>query len=459
MFQKFSFLAGLLALSLWLAAPAPAAQAFVVDDDGQIPAGTVVDDDVVISEDIVQVDGTINGALIATGQTIYINGVVNGDVVVNASDVFINGPVNGNIIFTGAALQINAPVSGSVFGAGYLLQLTEAARVQRNLVFAGYALDVQSGTAIGRDAIFAGAQAYLSGRVGGDVNANASGLTVNGTVDGDVNASVDDPTEPMAGGFSAPTTLPFRTMRSGLSVAPEARIGGNLNYTSPVAQADRIQAQPGGSVTHTTPVVDMDEAPMNPVLAWALAQLRELITLLLLGALAVWQLPAALSAASQPARTRFLPALGWGVVILVGGLVALTLIAMAVFITGVLFGVVTLGSLVGLVFGLGFSAFGLILSAFILLTSYGSKIVVAVAVGQWLLRRFAPSQGDNLGASMALGIVLYMPLASIPVLGAVFGLFISLLGLGAIGLAVRQHTTPPGAPNTPVMTVAEPAMQ
>lgn len=448
MFKKFSLLTVWLALMLALAWPTSTARAFVIDDDGQIPAGTVVDDDVVLSHDIVQVDGTVNGNLIATGQTIYLNGVVHGDVVVNAGDVFINGPVQGNIIFTGGGLQINAPISGSVFGAGYLLQLAEGARVQRNLVFAGFGLDMLNQADIGRDAIFAGAQAHLSGRVGGDARLNVSGLALDGAVAGNVYADVDDPGEPTPPVIAPPTTISFRKVTSGLSVAENAQIAGDLNYTSPVAQTDRIKAQPGGSLNHTVPVMDPSREMQNPTLAWALNQLREFITLLLLGALAVWQLPAAVRAASAPAATQLLPALGWGVVMLAGGFVALGLMAVAVFILGLLFGVVTLGSLAGLVFGLGFSTLGALFSVFMALAAYGSKIVVACAGGAWLLRRLAPAQAENLGVSMALGVVLYSLIASVPIAGGVFGLAVTVLGLGGMWLAVRAHW--PARPAAPV---------
>ena len=69
------------------------AQAVEIIEDGVIPGGEVIDDDVFIGADNVVINGQVNGDVFAFGSTVTLNGVVNGSMFVGAQNVRVNGSV------------------------------------------------------------------------------------------------------------------------------------------------------------------------------------------------------------------------------------------------------------------------------------------------------------------------------------------------------------------------------
>jgi hypothetical protein len=157
-------------------------------------------------------------------------------------------------------------------------------------------------------------------------------------------------------------------------------------------------------------------------------------------------LPALAARPVQQARQKALPAAGWGFVVFLVAYAALGVAALVLFIAGILLGVVTFGGLASVVFGVGFSALGLAFASFSFLVSYGSKLVVAVVVGQLILRSVMPRIAENRYWGLAVGVVIYVILRElpgiVPVAGPVFGWLlgaaVTLVGLGAIWLAFRE---------------------
>jgi hypothetical protein len=113
-------------------------------------------------------------------------------------------------------------------------------------------------------------------------------------------------------------------------------------------------------------------------------------------------------------------------------------LAVLIIILGILFGVVTLGELARAIFGVGFSGLTLALTLLWLCSAYGSKLIVAYLAGKLVLGRIAPQSGDRAIWPLLLGVVLYVLLRSIPVLGWLVGLLATLVGLGAMWLLFRE---------------------
>jgi len=87
----------------------------------------------------------------------------------------------------------------------------------------------------------------------------------------------------------------------------------------------------------------------------------------------------------------------------------------------------------------------LVMAIFVLLISYGSKLVVAFWGGKWILSKLAPQAAESKIWPLVLGVVLYVLLRAIPVLGWVIGVIVTLLGLGAMWLVFREWQKPAGA--------------
>ncbi|MGH2524044.1 MAG: hypothetical protein ACRDH2_16175, partial [Anaerolineales bacterium] len=396
-------------------------------------------------------DEVIDDDLILGGENVVMDGTVNGDLIVGGANVVINGTVNGSLVMGGQSVTLNGRVAGSVYSSGASITFGPNASVGRNTFVAGYSFEMESGSAVARDALVAGYQGILAGEVGRDLRADVGALELNGVVGGDVQANVGEP-EP-----GAPQFMPFfmpgmpTPIEPGLRVGPEAEIGGQLIYTSAIEQSSNIATQPGGGVVFQTPQPgEQPQAGPSPqvsvginILNWFVARGRELITLLIFGALVLWQAPAQLNTIIEKARTQALPAAGWGLVVIIVGYAGAFIVAGLIVALGILFGIVTLGGLSGTVLGVGLSGLGLVFTVFTFLVSYGSKLVVAYLVSKLLMQRLAPQYAENKVGLLALGVVLYVIIRGIPLFGWLIGVIVTLVGVGAMWLAFREWRARP----------------
>jgi cytoskeletal protein CcmA (bactofilin family) len=393
----------------------------------------VIDDDVFISGQNVVVNGRINGNLFAAGSTVTLNGVVDGSVFTGAQNVRINGEITGSLFAGASAVDVGA-----------------SAEVGRNLFFGGFSITTEKGSHIGRDLLAGAYQALLSGNIDRDVRAGLAALEIYGRVGGDVSADVGSPGEGAFPSFWGPPGAP-PMVSPGVRISPNADIQGELDYTSTVQQEGAIEAEPAGGVVFSTPEPGQAdrEAERRPrfdlgVFGWIIDRLRDLVTLLILGGLGLWLLPEVFQQVAQKARSQPLPATGWGFVTVILGYLAAGLIAVLVVALGIFFGLITLGGLAGTVFGVGLSGLGVVFAVFTLLVNYGSKAVIAFLGGTWLLEKLAPGSAESRFLSLVLGVLIYVILRSIPFLGWLLAVFVTLIGMGAIWLMLRER--PPLAP-------------
>jgi len=231
----------------------------------------------------------------------------------------------------------------------------------------------------------------------------------------------------------------------GIRVGEGAKIGGVLRYTSRAQQGNSIASAPAGGVVYQTPQpgkTPQEPPRTSPVVSlgrWILARLRDFVTLLVLGGLAIWLIPALLGRWAERVRATPLPAAGWGLVALILGYAGAALAALVIISLGIFLGIITLGGLARSVFGIGFSSLGLVFTIFTLFVSYGSKLIVSYLAGKLILARLAPQSAEHRFWPLLVGVVVYVLLRSIPFLGWLIGLLVTLLGLGAIWLVFSDE--------------------
>lgn len=408
------------------------AQAVEFDDDGIIAADEVIDDDVFISAENVVVDGTVNGDLFAAGSSVVVNGIV-----------------RGSLVAAGQTILVNGTVEGSLYAGASAIELGSSASIGRNMYAGGFSVVNKSGSQVGRDMLVGGYQVQASGDIGRDLRVGTAALEISGSVGGDVNAEVGDPTTstPAFPAFFAPPGAPAM-IPPGLRISSEAEIGGELTYTSELNQSGSINSQPEGGIVFQTPVPDQREEPSPRVSIelqigrWLVRRLRDFLTLLALGALAIWLIPNLLDRWTQRVADEPLPSGLWGLISILVGYAGSLLIGLIILAVGLLLGVVTLGGLSRTVFGVGFSTLGFAFTIFTLFVSYGSKVIVAILGGRLILERLAPTAAENRWLPLVLGVSIYVLLRSIFLLGPLFGFFVTLLGLGAVVLVFRMEGQP-----------------
>ena len=401
-----------------------------------LPAGQVIDDDVIISGDNVVIDGTVNGDLLAFG-----------------SNVKVNGVVKGSLVAAGQTIEVNGDISGSIYAGSSSMILGEKAKIGRNVYYGGFGLESRPGSEIGRDLAMGGYQAVLSGNVARDVYVALGALHLNGTVGRDVYAQVGAPNRGFEGMpfFSFPGSPAM--VAAGLHVGNEAKIGGKLTYTSEARQESAVNAQPAGGIVYQTPVPaktpEQKPQPQKIVFDaghWFLARLREFVTLLVLGGLALWLIPNYFTRWVNLAKSKPVPSAGWGFLSLVVGYCGVVMLGLSILALAIFLGVITLGGLSGTVFGVGFSTLGLAFTVFSLCVSYGSKLVVAYLVGKLVIEKTFPQSTVHRVWPLVLGTVIYILIRSIPFLGWLIGFLVTIIGLGAIWLVLREGKAPAVAP-------------
>ena len=397
----------------------------------------------------------IDDDLIVTGQTVVIDGVINGDLLAAGSRVVINGRVNGSLMMAGQMLELNGQVGGTVYSAGAALTVGEQATVARSLLFGGYSYTAAPGSVINRDNLIGGYQAILKGEVKRNLNASLGALELNGVIGGDVNAYVAEPSAttpqvwmPMTGVQMPPSINP------GLRIGSDAKIAGKLLYSSPIDQGGSINAAPEGGIVYNQPAPSNTGTiaavppvtPRNPTLEWLWARVREIVSLLLIGALALWLLPVLFEQVAERTQEQPWLAAAWGLLVGIVGYGGALLAAFLIILLVAGLAALTLAGLATHTFGLGFSVLGLAFSLFLIMGAYASKLVVVYPLSHHLLARFVPGWNQYKIVPLLLGVVVFVLLRSIPYLGTLFEIGVTVVGLGAMWLSFRSRYAKPAAP-------------
>ncbi len=384
-----------------------------------IATDEVIKDDLYVGAETFTLNGTVEGDLIVTGGTIEVNGTVKGDLLAVGQSVTINGEVQDDARIAGYALFLGGEVRDDFLGGGFSLETRPESRVGGDLLFGGY-------------------QGALAGTVDGDLNIGAAAVRLAGEIVGDVVVDVSD-SEPGTGmppGFPfAPGMPSVPSVPAGLTLDKDVQIEGDLQYIANV-EADI----PSGAVAGRTsfaPYVSEEQveekvSPLLMVGKWLFKQLRRLITLLLLGALMLWLAPNWARNVADVAQERPLASFGGGVLALAVFGLGMMLLLGAVVLLAILLGVVTLGELAVLAAALGGLVIGALSLSFKVIWSYVTKIIISLLVGRLILGRFAAKAADNRWWPLLLGVLLWVLVTAIPILGWLVGLVSILLGLGAI---------------------------
>jgi len=239
----------------------------------------------------------------------------------------------------------------------------------------------------------------IGGHAAGDVVSISGPVRVSGRVDGDLIAVSDR-----------------------AFLGPRARIGGDLRYGDEAPVIAR-GARVGGTVSNENWADATNGWGWVSTLPWWLAVS---VSTLIVGALVTWLAPGALDAAERAMRERLGASIGWGIALAIG----LPLLAILALIT-----------LVGIPFGVA-----LLLAAI-------PVLLIAYATSAWVLgRRVLRSRSDSRWAALLTGWAILRVLALIPFAGGLVGLVATILGLGALAVALwraRRPSAPAARPEAP----------
>ena len=401
---------------------------------------------------IIGPDEVVDDDLYATANEIVVEGTIRGDLVAFGRNVTVNGTVEGDLIGAGQSVEIGGEVDDDVRVAGQAILLSEGASVGDDLIAAAYSLQNEPESNVGGTLWYAGYQALLAGTVGEDLAGAANALTLGGEIGGDADVDVDGE----EGGAAPPAfvpvpQVPIPTVEPGLTLTDSALIGGNLTYQSSTeAQIDPGARIEGDVVREERPVEEEEEeAARSPLTETVLDALRSLVALVLVGLLLVWIVPGWIRHRAYTVLDRPLASLGWGLLGLVSFPILGVVVLLVTILLAIVLGLLTLGGLVALIIVLGLLAEAALVLALWVSTGYLAQIVVSFLAGVLLVEAIRPGRGRGRVLPLVVGLILYVVLRAIPVLGPLVGLAVVLLGLGAIShwiwtkLRRRRATAPP----------------
>lgn len=377
--------AALLAMMLGIMAGPTAALAIETrsGDAITLPAGETIDDDLAAAGGTVTIAGRVAGDVYALGRTVVVTGIIDGDLIAAAEQVTVDGSVLGDVRAGGSQVWVNGQVGKNVSAAGQRVTVSSSGRIGGSVL--GGAETLSTFGQIGRGLTVGAGTAQIGGPVGGRVRADVGTLTL----------------------------------------GPEARIGGGLDYRA----QNEASLPPGtvaGPITFTQAERDDedDEDEDRPSLLNGLFDVGGLIWLVgsaLLGALAIRSFPAAPDQIVRDGRRRPLPvlAMGLGILVatpLVGLLAAITLIGLPL----------TLG--LALLYGLG------------LLLAWPA---LGVFVGTLMAERVRRARALYDVWLLLLGLVALHLVTHIPVLGGLVTFFGLAFGLGLLAQLVLTRRRSP----------------
>jgi hypothetical protein len=423
---------------------------------GVIPAGMTVSDDVFLSGDEVVMDGIVEGMLVATGRTITINGIVDGDALLLGERIVINtgAEIRGNVFLGAGQVTVNGLVAGSLFGASSAIELGEETVVERNLYYGGFSLNAAQGSSIGKD-LFAGVyQSKLNGQIARDLKVGGSAFELNGSVGRNANINIGDASQTRNPeewiGFTPWQQYIPPLIQPGVRVGSAANIGGDLTFTGVADQTSLFETATAGSLVYQTPVpyavsdypYQHREAPVGFRSFWGLTvwnAISRTIMLLALGALAIWVFLKPLRKAVDAAYRQPLQAAGWGFVVMAVGLLAMMVIPVIFILVAILIGILSLGGLLFTWLGVVGSAllFAVILFMFAIFTV--SAVIVVFIIGRWLGSSLFPKSVENPWIHLAIGIMIYVVVRMIPILGGLVFFVGALVGTGALWMMLRSY--------------------
>lgn len=332
---------------------------------------------------------TIDGTLYTSGQTVDIASEVDGDVYCAGQTVTISGHIRGDIMCAAQNITVSGLVDGDVRLAGQTVSI--ASNVTGSATIAAQTFNLDSKGRIGRDITLGTANGVINGAIGRDIVAGSGQLTVAGDVGRNIEAEVSD-----------------------LQLGSNARVSGNVTYTSTKEVSRSNGAEVGGTITRNEPSKNDSDNNAGVLFGLSIGWFVYCLLAMLLLATAVALLaPSVLNNATGQAMLRPWRALLVG--FLASIVVPIAIILLAVTIIGIPLAIV-------------------MLLAWFLIVILSSP-VFAYYLGRNILRSSAQPL-----VIMAVGIIIAVTLYFIPVIGFIFMLVSLWMGAGMLLLELFRRS-------------------
>ena len=335
-------------------------------------------------------DETVNKDYFAAGETVTLAGTINGDAYLAGGTVNIEGRVNGDLIAVGGIVNVRGKVENDVrIGAG---QIIISGEIGGNATTGAGSVSITDSAKVNGSLVSGSGNLSIFAPIGKGLTIGAGNSTIGSEVTGDITAGVGQ-----------------------LTFTPNAKVSGNVTYWSDVDAQIQPGAQILGKIVHNFPPKPDKEKAAKAMGTFALAvKVISFISALIIGFLLIKFLPIFTQRTANTISKNALKSLGMGI--------------LALILTPII-AVILLVTIVGIPL------------AFILLVAFAielylAKIFVSLVIGQKILKFLGQKAGN--GWSLVLGLIVFMIVTMVPIIGWIVALIVLLLGLGAIVLQKRE---------------------
>jgi hypothetical protein len=364
----------LLLVALVLLLPLPIL-ALEVHGNDNIVLGTdkIIDSNYYAAGQNVEIYGTVNGDLFLAGDTIIIDSTnINGDIFVAGSDISISGKINGSVRAAGEKININGNIVG-------------------NFMFFGQQVTVNDQTIINGHMTTWGQIVNMHGHIMGNLEGGVESLLVSGQVGRNVDMHISSGQD-----------------KSGLQIEDTAVINGELKYKA-WQEGDIAE---GATITGGTSFDQILKVNKTKAEGLGLAKslLIQFFMMLVVGMVLIYLWPKLLPRTFDLAHQNLLVTFFKGL-----GLLVLTPVAV----------IILLFTVIG-------APLGLMLLGLWLMMLYLAKVIGAWLLIRFLQIKFFSKKKISDITLLALGILFFIILSKIPIVGWIIIMIVSVTAWGTV---------------------------
>lgn len=420
-------------------------------DRCEVAQAQVIPDDFYFFCRILDVKGTIGGDLVGVASSVILHpsASVAGSVWIGGGKLVIQGRVGGDVRFGGVSLMID-PAARFVGTSAPNAPAVDAVTLAQRMDIVAVALNmlVLPEAVFPGNVVFYGYQAQYDGTLGGNLNFVGETLILNGVIAGHVDANVGDPRR-----NTEVPSLPFYDVTfsdPGLVVSEAAYIAGDLRYRAarpmlvpPETVNGRLIFEQTGGQPDITKVEKPDDAAQI-LRDYSVASLRDILSLLILGAIGLRVVPDAIRQPAAHVRRRTVPTIGWGLLTFMLSIpIVITVVMIGLIFLLVLY-LIKLNELTIMIGAAVVIVTGVLVGSISFLLFFMGRLVVSFMVGQLLstyaLRRLEARSFRRWMLTLALGATAYALIINMPLpgLSLVIEMVTALAGVGAVMMYVRR---------------------
>lgn len=343
----------------------------------------------------------------STGNMVDFQGEAQKDVIVAGGTVSISGPVHGDVIVGGGNVKIDGNVDGNVRALGGTIDIN--GKVGKNVTVAGGNITLGNDSEVGWDAIIGGGNVILKGKINGDINIWAGALTLGGEVGGNVVTHIGE--------------------QGSLNILPNTKINGGLSYWSVAEVKVPENATIGGEVKYNSTFEKVAQKSREKFWAFGFAILVSIFSTLIIGLIIISLFKEQALKITKKMTGHPLSSFGWGFVYLI---------------------IIPIISFLFLIFVVTIPL-AVLMMIFYCIAWYVTNIFVAILLGSKILKFYkkpvnkeavqeseAKIEKSALMKAMIIGVIVYVLIINIPIVGWIIRILATIWALGAIGRVVNE---------------------